>query len=93
MLHDRGDWRLRGACLTADPDLFFPLTSAGPSVPQIAQAKRVCGRCPVRSECLEFALATRQVHGIWGGTSEDERRGLRARGGAITAPAVLTARR
>ena len=93
MPYDRGDWRSRGACLTADPDLFFPLSSVGPSVAQITRAKRVCGRCPVRSECLEFALATCQVHGIWGGTSEDERRRLRARGGAQQAPAVLAGRR
>ena len=67
------DWRARGACLGADPELFFPLSSAGPSVEQLSQAKTVCAGCQVRAECLEFALATRQVHGVWGGASEDER--------------------
>ena len=67
------DWRARGACLSADPELFFPLSSAGPSVEQLNQAKTVCAGCQVRAECLEFALATRQAHGVWGGTSEDER--------------------
>ena len=67
------DWRARGACLSADPELFFPLSSAGPSVEQLNQAKTVCAGCQVRAECLEFALATRQLHGVWGGTSEDER--------------------
>ncbi len=73
-----GDWRSRAACLSADPELFFPLTSAGPSVRQIAQAKTVCRRCPVRAECLDFALATRQPHGVWGGTSELDRSRMRA---------------
>lgn len=73
------DWRSRGACLSADPELFFPLSSRGPSVEQLNQAKMVCTRCPVRPECLDFALATRQVHGVWGGTSEDERHRLLAR--------------
>ena len=72
------DWRARGACLTADPELFFPLSSAGPSVEQLDQAKTVCAGCRVRAECLEFALATRQVHGVWGGTSEDERQRILA---------------
>jgi WhiB family transcriptional regulator, redox-sensing transcriptional regulator len=76
------DWRSRGACVTADPDLFFPLSSAGPALEQEAQAKAVCGRCTVRAACLAFALATQQVHGIWGGTSERERALLRRRDGA-----------
>jgi WhiB family redox-sensing transcriptional regulator len=87
-MHDNdSDWRSRGACLTADPDLFFPLSSSGPAIEQEAQAKAVCGRCKVRAPCLTFALATRQVHGIWGGTSEQERALLRPREHA-RAPAV-----
>ena len=70
------DWRSQSACLSADPELFFPLSSMGPSLGQLAEAKKVCGRCPVRTECLEFALSTHQVHGVWGGTSEDERKRL-----------------
>jgi WhiB family redox-sensing transcriptional regulator len=46
-------------------------------VAQIAEAKTVCARCEVRGECLAFALATRQLHGIWGGTSPEERTVLR----------------
>ena len=42
---------------------------------QAAQAKAICARCRVRPECLRFALATREAHGVWGGTSEEERRG------------------
>lgn len=75
------DWRSRGACLSADPELFFPLTSHGPSAEQLRRAKGVCARCPVRSQCLEYALSTHQLHGVWGGTGEDERRQLLTRRG------------
>jgi WhiB family redox-sensing transcriptional regulator len=78
MTKSDADWRARGACLRADPELFFPLSSVGPSAEQLNQAKTVCAGCQVRAECLEFALATRQVHGVWGGTSEDERQRLAA---------------
>ena len=72
------DWRSRGACRTADPDLFFPASSTAMSNLQLRQAKIICGRCPVRRQCLDFALATHQVHGVWGGTSERERTRMRA---------------
>jgi WhiB family redox-sensing transcriptional regulator len=74
------DWASQGACLDSDPDLFFPITASGPALQQITQAKAICTRCPVRQECLQFALATHQVHGVWGGTSEEERQVLRSRG-------------
>lgn len=79
MRYAEADWRSRGACLSVDPELFFPLSSVGPAAGQLSQAKVVCARCPVRAECLDFALATRQVHGVWGGTSEDERRRILAK--------------
>lgn len=71
------DWRGRGACASADPDLFFPLSGSGPSLPQIARAKAVCSGCPVRAQCLAFALDSPQVHGIWGGRDEQELARLR----------------
>ena len=71
------DWGLRAACRSADPELFFPVSGVGPSVAQIAEAKTMCARCEVRSECLAFALGTRQPYGIWGGTSPEERTVLR----------------
>ena len=74
-LDDR--WREHAACATVDSDLFFPVGVTGPAVGQIAAAKAVCSGCPVRSECLEFAIATNQEYGVWGGTSEEERRALR----------------
>jgi WhiB family redox-sensing transcriptional regulator len=75
------DWLDLGACRDEDPDLFFPITSAGPGRQQVAAAKAVCARCAVRQACLRFALEARQDHGVWGGMSEEERRAIRnARG-------------
>jgi WhiB family transcriptional regulator, redox-sensing transcriptional regulator len=58
--------------------VFFPVSGAGPSVTQIAEAKTVCARCEVRGEGLAFALTTRQPPGIWGGTNPEERTVLRS---------------
>ena len=66
-----------GICRDTDPDLFFPVGTTGAALVQIDQAKAVCGDCPAQTECLDFALATNQDSGIWGGTSEEERRTLR----------------
>jgi WhiB family redox-sensing transcriptional regulator len=73
--HD--DWRDHAACRDTNPDLFFPVGTTGPAIEQIEQAKAVCGECPAQSACLEFALVTNQDSGVWGGTSEEERRKLR----------------
>ncbi len=70
-------WRNRSACRDSDPDVFFPIGSTGPALEQIETAQRICTACTVRDECLEFALATNQEAGIWGGTTEEERRKLR----------------
>jgi WhiB family transcriptional regulator, redox-sensing transcriptional regulator len=82
------DWRASGACRSADPDLFFPISSRGPAEKQIARAKMICAGCQVRQECLEFALAHDQTHGIWGGTTvEDRQRDRRRRRRAAAAAA------
>jgi WhiB family transcriptional regulator, redox-sensing transcriptional regulator len=65
-------WRWAAACRSADPELFFPLSESGKALKQIAEAKAICTGCPVRRQCLEFALRTR-AHGIWGGLTELER--------------------
>jgi len=70
------DWRARAACVDCDPELFFPAGRSGPALDQIEQAKAVCRRCDVAVQCLKWALDTNQQDGIWGGTSEDERRAL-----------------
>lgn len=72
------DWRAYAACKHADPELFFPVGDAGPALRQADLAKRVCDGCPVRAACLDWALATGQDIGVWGGTLPEERRALRA---------------
>ena len=74
---DEGDWRQVAACRHTEPDLFFPVGTTGGATDQIESAKRVCDRCEAQKYCLEFALATNQESGVWGGTTEDERRKLR----------------
>ncbi|WP_130293320.1 WhiB family transcriptional regulator [Pseudonocardia sediminis] len=67
-------WRARAACLSVDPELFFPAAENGVAhARQVARAKRVCGRCPVRDECLAWAIES-LPHGIAGGTTAGERR-------------------
>ncbi|MDY5139459.1 WhiB family transcriptional regulator, partial [Actinotignum timonense] len=73
------DWRSRAACLTEDPELFFPIGSSASALTQTDRAKRVCQECTVRDDCLNYALEHNQDSGVWGGTSEDERRRLRRR--------------
>jgi WhiB family transcriptional regulator, redox-sensing transcriptional regulator len=73
------NWRAAGACLSADPDLFFPISSAGPAERQIARAKMICAGCRVRRECLDFAVSHPQVYGIWGGTTREDRQRERRR--------------
>jgi WhiB family redox-sensing transcriptional regulator len=74
---ERDDWRDHAACRDTTPDLFFPVGTTGPALEQIAEAKAVCLQCPAQQPCLEFALVTNQDSGVWGGTSEEERRKLR----------------
>ena len=76
---DLRSWWDLAACRRVDPDVFFPVSAIGPSRIQVARAKAVCASCGVRQKCLEFALVTHEVHGVWGGTSEDERRMLLGR--------------
>ncbi len=71
------DWRRVASCRDTDPDLFFPVGTTGPAIEQIENAKAVCRTCEAQVPCLEFALSTNQDSGIWGGTSEEERRKLR----------------
>ena len=74
---ENDEWRHSANCRDTSPDLFFPVGTTGPALEQIATAKAVCGTCPSQQPCLEFALLTNQDTGIWGGTSEEERRKLR----------------
>ncbi|MEV5840365.1 WhiB family transcriptional regulator [Streptomyces sp. NPDC051985] len=72
------DWRVRGLCLREDPDLFFPIGSfnSGPVAIQTDAAKAVCRQCPVMEKCLAWAVDAGPIEGIWGGTTEGERRAM-----------------
>jgi WhiB family transcriptional regulator, redox-sensing transcriptional regulator len=72
-----------GLCRQVDADTFFP--DKGGST---KEAKRICGLCEVRGECLQYALDHEERFGIWGGLSERDRRKLRRRGGQPTSPPV-----
>lgn len=70
-------WRQRAACRDSDPHLFFPIGDSGPAAAHAEAAKAVCRQCPVRVDCLEYALTSNQDAGVWGGATEEERRKLR----------------
>jgi WhiB family transcriptional regulator, redox-sensing transcriptional regulator len=85
------NWRSAGACLSADPDLFFPISTTGLAERQIARAKMICAGCRVMQQCLEFAQTHDLTYGIWGGTTpEDRRRERRRKRRAATAAARRT---
>ena len=62
-------WMANGNCAHRDPSTFFPSDGVGVDV-----ARKICADCPVQGPCLEYALANRIDHGVWGGTSERQRR-------------------
>lgn len=80
-------WRTLATCQGLDGEIFFPAAESGPTHDrQVATAKAVCARCPVRAECLDEALL-RIPDGIAGGLTADERRAMRRR---ITTPGART---
>jgi WhiB family redox-sensing transcriptional regulator len=68
----RPDWFNQGECLGVDPELFFPERGASSR-----EAKACCTACPVRQQCLDYALDNSEKFGIWGGLSERQRRQIR----------------
>lgn len=64
-------WQARGLCGQSDPEAFFP-EKGQPS----RDAKRICRACPVREECLQYAIDNDEQFGVWGGLSRRERRRL-----------------
>ena len=79
-LDSRAERWSRAACSTADPELFFPISSSGPAVHQAKRAKAICARCEIRQACLDYAISVGPIQGVWGGMTERERRLLRQRG-------------
>ena len=82
------DWRERAACRDESTLLWF----LGNDPFENAEAKQVCGGCPVRDECLEHAMDSRERDGIWGGLTGDERKTLARRRGYARGKARETAR-
>ena len=85
------DWMRRAKCREISPSTFFPSDGVG-----VEMAQRICEGCPVRTPCLEYALANHIDHGVWGGASERERRRIARRrrraalGQADPAPVTAT---
>jgi WhiB family redox-sensing transcriptional regulator len=73
MIEYATEWRTVGACLAADPDLFFPIAAGPAAKKDVTAALRICDGCRVRQQCLEFAMQTGEAEGIWGGTTPEER--------------------
>lgn len=69
---ERPDWQVDAACKGSNPDLFFPDRGAS-----TRKAKAICASCPVKRECLDYAVEMNEKFGIWGGVSERGRRGIR----------------
>jgi len=74
-LDDDRPWVGFAACRDADPELFFTDGNGDGT----AVALRICAGCPVQGECLDWALLARAAFGVWGGTTEQERRRLQRR--------------
>jgi WhiB family transcriptional regulator, redox-sensing transcriptional regulator len=72
-------WEDKAACAGLDGDLFFvPAVFHRRAVEaRVERARAVCSSCPVQSECLEVALASPWIVGVWGGTTEQERKEIR----------------
>lgn len=72
-------WQWRAACRGEDASLFFPPNHFEPKGERLVRegrAKAICAICPVRTQCLEYAVRIREPHGVWGGLNEGERRVL-----------------
>jgi WhiB family transcriptional regulator, redox-sensing transcriptional regulator len=70
------EWMREGICSQTDPDAWV----SDLTVPtQVAALKKICGSCPVQSECLSYALKENLQYGVWGGTTPSERRAARRR--------------
>jgi WhiB family redox-sensing transcriptional regulator len=73
-MDDDMGWMEQGLCRDRAPATFFPSDGVGVDV-----ARKICATCPVKDDCLEYALENRIDHGVWGGCSERERRRIMKR--------------
>lgn len=89
----RDSWKAQGRCNKVihpdvDPELWWPNGTTGDEEVKIIEAKRLCDDCPVKARCLAWAVEERQYFGIWGGTTEEERRDDRREARKIMAQQV-----
>lgn len=88
-------WQAQAACRDADPELFFPTSddfTAVENPAQLSDAAKVCHGCPVRRECLTYAVDSGQRHGIWAGHTPAQLRSIRrSRRAGVPHPQIDTA--
>jgi WhiB family redox-sensing transcriptional regulator len=75
-------WQRFAACKGPHADLFYPPNTTErreEKANREADAKMICNDCPVKDECLDYAIAINETHGIWGGLNELERKNLTTR--------------
>ena len=70
-------WMEEGSCVYANTELFFPVGSSMKAIKQSNEAIAICNECPVKVACLEYAISSNQDSGVWGGTTEEERKSIR----------------
>ena len=68
----KGAWTQQAACRGTETEIFYPVTSD-----EEAEALSICATCPVRAQCLDYAIRNRETYGIWGGTTPEQRRRIR----------------
>ena len=74
-------WQAKAACRGPQAAVFFPpaqFERKDEKLERESRAKEICKSCPVRPECLQYALEIKEPHGIWGGLNEVERKGMLA---------------
>lgn len=67
-------WMQQGSCTISDPDLFFSNNQD-----DIRRAVAICGDCPVRILCANYAISNNEEYGVWGGLTETERKQVRGK--------------
>ena len=68
----KGAWTDQAACRGTDTEIFYPANSD-----EEAEALSICATCPVRAQCLDYAIRNRETYGIWGGATPEQRRRMR----------------
>lgn len=77
------DWQDSALCSKHDPELWFPETY---NLGQGWLAKKICSECPVKIQCLEYAMTNRIVFGIWGGLTPQDRHRMHRQKGGLSQP-------